>query len=184
MSTIPGNLGGLIAMNAGAHGSEMKDIIEWVEVLDPQGNLQRLSCADCGFSYRHSSIPKNHIIVRACINTKKSTREEITSEIHHFLAQRKATQPTGGKMAGCFFKNPPEYTGYKAWQLIRGANIPANTPASKTVCVSPIHANFIMNQANASAFDLEYFALQIQADIFFNKDIWLEIEIERIGYGG
>ncbi len=182
MATIPGNLGGLITMNAGAHGKEMKDIVNWVEIMDSNGKIHRLTNTECNFTYRHSAIAQDWIVIRACINTKQEKRETITQELHKLIAHRKATQPTKGKMAGCFFKNPS--SAQKAWQLIRNATVDANAAinASQTVCVSEIHANFIINKNNATAFDLEYFALQLQADIFFKQNVWLEMEIERIGY--
>ena len=178
MATIPGNLGGLIAMNAGAHGNEMKNVIQWVEVLDENGEIQRLENRECQFEYRSSSVRKSWIIIRACINTQKGKRDEIANEIHKLIAYRKATQPINGKMAGCFFKNPAD-TNQKAWQLMRNAQM----PKSDSVGICAVHANFIMNKNNATAFDLEYFALQLQADIFFRQNVWLEMEIERIGYG-
>lgn len=177
MATIPGHLGGLIAMNAGAHGMEMCNIVEWVEVIDRAGKVHRLTNQECKFGYRKSGIKHDVIILKACLNAQQSQRNDITQEIEHLLAYRKATQPTSGKMAGCFFKNPAS-SELKAWQLIKKAN----TPASQTVCISEVHANFIMNKNQANALDLEYFALQLQADIFFKQNVWLEMEIERVGY--
>jgi len=177
MATIPGHLGGLVAMNAGAHGMEMCNIVEWIEVLDRAGKIHKLTNEACKFEYRKSGIAHDVIVLRACLNTQQRQRNDITQEIEHLLAYRKATQPTSGKMAGCFFKNP-NATDLKAWQLIKKAQ----TPKSQTVCVSQVHANFIMNKNQANALDLEYFALQLQADIFFKQNVWLEMEIERIGY--
>lgn len=175
MATIPGMLGGLIKMNAGAHGLEMQNIIEWVEFMDEHGEIHRLSNSECEFQYRHSKIANNWIILKACINATPDKKENIAKEINKLIEYRQTTQPTGGKMAGCFFKNPPNQ---KAWELIKKSHI-QETP---NVCVSSKHANFIMNKEHATAFELEHFALQLQANIFFEQNIWLEMEIDCIGY--
>lgn len=177
MATIPGMLGGLIKMNAGAHNMEMKDIIEWVEIIDETGKLHRLSNEDCAFSYRKSDMQNNWIIIRACINAQPQKQEEIYHNIEELTNYRKKTQPTNGKMAGCFFKNPVTQTDKKAWEFVKETNL-----TSENVAISEIHANFIVNKENATAYDLEYFAKKIQAKVWFEKNIWLPMEIERIGY--
>lgn len=189
ISTIPGRLGGLVKMNAGAHTKEMKDIIQWVEIMDRCGTIFRLTNEECCFSYRSSCIQESWIVLRACIKTQMSKREVIKEEINKFKEYRKNTQPTTGKMAGSFFKNPKN-TQLKAWELIKEANeiitnksiANENVTPDEKVGLSPMHANFIMNKKNATAQEIENFALRLQCNIFLKHNIWLESEVERIGY--
>ncbi len=180
LATIPGQMGGFIKMNAGAHGMQTSDIINWVEFMDEAGNIHRLSAAECNFSYRKSCFKHNHIILRASIKAHKINPKEEFQIISKLVEYRKSTQPSSGKMAGCFFKNheQKDNSEIKAWQLIRNANL----PNFQSVSVSNLHANFIMNTDNASAFELEYFMQKLRANIFFNQGILLNSEIEIIGY--
>jgi UDP-N-acetylmuramate dehydrogenase len=173
IATIPGMLGGLIKMNAGAHGSEMKDIVQWVEFMDEQGNIHRINNEDCKFEYRKSKFQNSWIILKACLKCYKQDKQSIQIKLNELIEYRKKTQPTSGKMAGCIFKNPKEA---KAWELIKNANM-----RSENVCPSPIHANFITNLGNATAFEMEYFIKKLQANILLNQNIWLETEVEIIG---
>lgn len=172
MATIPGHLGGLAKMNAGAHGNEMQNIVEWVEVLH-ENQIIRLNKNDCGFGYRKSAIKNDMIVLRASLKCTQAPKEKIKEEIDHLISYRKATQPTSGKMAGCFFKNPAEKP---AWQLVKETNL-----LDDNVEISSIHANFLINKGAATAFDIEYFMQKIRCNVFFNKEIWMESEVEIIG---
>lgn len=177
LATIPGTLGGMIKMNAGAHKSEIADLINWVEYMDEDGNIERFSKKECGFGYRKSIFSPKCIILQASISSEKKEKPAIYRKIDELKEKRKKSQPTIGKMAGCFFKNP---IGLKAWELIRNSKFGNFT--SEKVEVSPIHANFLTNKGNADAFEIEYLAEKIRAEIFRKHKIWLEFEIERIGY--
>lgn len=177
MSTIPGMLGGMIRMNAGAHENEMSEIINWVEFLDKEGIEHRIKSEECKFSYRSSVFQNDWIILRASIKCKIGRKEKIEEEIIKLKEKREKTQPTRGKLAGCFFKNHLEKP---AWKAIRESDFGMFN--SENLQVSPVHANFIVNKNNASAFEIEYLLEKIRANILFKQNIWLESEVERIGY--
>lgn len=175
MQTIPGMLGGMIKMNAGAHQQEMKDIINWVEIMDENGEIHRINNVDCGFSYRHSKFQNDWVILRANLKCVKKAQTEIIKKINELNDYRAKTQPTAGKMAGCFFKND---VNEKAWKLVKDSCV----NDFENVKISSIHANFLMNQGNASAYEIEFFAKTIQAAVFLKNKIMLQMEVETIGY--
>jgi|GEM_PF-897656 len=190
LATIPGMIGGLIKMNAGAHGQEIKDIVNWVEFMDSSGEIHKISLENCNFQYRKSGFQNSDIILRAgmkCIMVNSAKEAE---KIESLLEHRKKTQPISGKMAGCFFKNPTieDFTNPailanfsnippKAWEIIKKSNF----PDSENVKISPIHANFIMNSENATALEIETFVQNLQNNIFSKYGIWLKTEIEILG---
>ena len=172
--TIPGHLGGLIKMNAGAHGMCMQDIIKWVKFIDENGEIHKLSNEECQFQYRKSIFKKEWVIIEACLKGTKDSPANIQKKIIENNEYRKNSQPTAGKMAGCFFKNPDGCK--KAWQLVQEAKIQTLGDAE----VSKKHANFIINKNNASAFEVECLAQKIRNQIFLQHKIWLEMEVEII----
>jgi len=175
MQTIPGQLGGMIKMNAGAHNQEMKDIIQWVKFMDKSGKINIITNKECAFDYRKSIFQEDWIILQAAIKTKKQKTDYILKEIQELMFKRKQTQPTQGKMAGCFFKN---HKTMPAWQAIRESNI-VNHPNIK---ISEIHANFLINNNQATAQEISEFIKKIQHEVFLKHKIHLELEIEKIGF--
>lgn len=176
MATIPGMIGGMCFMNAGAHGVEFSDIIKWVEILDESGKLHRLNNSECGFSYRKSSFPKNSIILKVCLKGEISKSEDINKEIRELIAIREKTQPYKGKIAGCFFKN---LDSKKAWELVKESDYAEFS--NDLIEVSDIHSNFLINKSG-SALDIEMLLERIRANVFYKTGMWLEREIEVVGY--
>lgn len=186
LATIPGTIGGFIKMNAGAHGREIQNVVKWVEYLDSSGTLHRISNQECVFEYRRSRFLDSDIIVRACLSCQKIDYSQENEYISHLIDYRKKTQPTSGKMAGCFFKNPKseddQTPARKAWELIRSAeNRNPVFSNFENIYISEIHANFIMNNGKATASEIEKFIIALQQDILKNEGVELQTEIEIIG---
>ncbi len=122
---VPGTIGGAVKMNAGCYNQEVKDVLRWAEVMDHQGNITRLSNVELGFSYRHSALSADQIVIRACFDLQAEDPTVIHQRLTQLLAEREKSQPVRGRTGGSTFKNPP---GQKAWVLIdqaggRGAKI-------------------------------------------------------------
>ena len=140
-SGIPGNLGGLVFMNAGAYKKEMSDIISEVLVLS-DGEYKWLNREECAFSYRHSIFHERRdiVILAARLNLVKRPCDDIRNLIQDRLARRRATQPLDKPSCGSCFKNPE---GDYAWRLIDGVGMRGYNYHG--IEVSQKHPNFIIN---------------------------------------
>lgn len=174
---IPGTIGGGVAMNAGCYGSEFKDIVHSVEALDRDGNILNLSLNDIGFYKRGNSLPKDLIFTRVLFNvTAYDEPQKIKQKMEEFIFLRKSSQPVTEKTGGSTFVNPE---GFKAWELIdkagmRGAKIGGAS-------MSELHCNFMINEDNASASDLEKLGELVIEKVKAISGVELQWEIKRIG---
>ena len=141
-SGIPGTIGGAIRMNAGAHGSEMKDIVKKITCMTRDGKIQVISNEEAKFEYRNSIFSQNdYIILEAEIQLRKGNPEEIRSKMDEYATYRKEKQPIEYPSAGSTFKRGNDFItaklidecGLKGYQ-IGGAQ------------VSEKHAGFIINK--------------------------------------
>lgn len=178
LSTIPGQVGGWIKMNAGIPNKEIKDVLAWVEFIDETGSTQRINNSECQFQYRSSCIQNHWILTKAAFITTYKSKEEIMSTIKKEKKHRTESQPTIGKLAGCFFKNPS--AELKAWQLIEQSQI-YSCGGTK---ISEKHKNFLVADNSNNAEEIEFLIEAIRAKILYQNQIFLESEVERIGKKG
>ena len=174
-SGIPGTIGGAIKMNAGAYGSEMKDIVEKVTYLDFDGNIHTISNAECEFSYRHSRFfNEKAIILETTLKLEKGNKEEIQEKVTQLAKQRKEKQPLEYPNAGSTFKRGE---GYITAKLIDDCGLKGFSIGGAQV--SEKHAGFIVNKNNATASDIleliEYVQKKVKEKT--GEDIKLEIEV-------
>lgn len=176
-SGIPGSLGGAVTMNAGAYGGEMKDIVEWVELLDQDLNLKRLKNDEMKFMYRKSIIePGKHIVLRCCIRLKKGNKDEIDSKMAELAEKRKSKQPLHLPSAGSTFKRPE---GYFAGKLIEDAGLRGFTIGGAQV--STLHCGFVVNNGDATAKDVYDLIRHVQKTVFEKFNVMLEPEVKILG---
>lgn len=176
LSGIPGTVGGGLAMNGGAYGREFKDIVSAVKGIDLQGNVLHLSNYDMGFKYRGNGV-KDIIFLSAELEGYEASREDIASKMNEIKAQRLATQPVKGvKTGGSTFKNPPNG---KAWKLIDEAGCRGLKVGGAQV--SQLHCNFLVNNGDATAADIEELTQVIIERVLKNSGIKLETEIVFLG---
>lgn len=173
---IPGTIGGALRMNAGCYGTEIKDVLEYAIAMDPKGNLHRLTAEECGFSYRHCSVPQDWIFVGACFKGTKSSFAEVDQKMQKMLQQREETQPVHTRTGGSTFANPD---GHKAWELIDQAGCRGLQIGGAQV--SELHCNFLMNVGDATAQDLEVLGETVRERVKIKSGIDLRWEIQRIG---
>lgn len=174
---VPGTIGGAIAMNAGAYGSEMKEILVSAKAIDDKGDIIELKNPDLGFTYRKNSLPDDLIFIEATLQGKKGNKEEILNKMKHISDSREATQPVRTRTGGSTFKNPPG--DKKAWQLIDEAGLRGYKIGGAQV--SEKHCNFLINTGDAAAKDIEDLGEEIIAKVQKTSGIKLEWEIKRIG---
>ncbi|HWL79924.1 MAG TPA: UDP-N-acetylmuramate dehydrogenase [Roseomonas sp.] len=175
LSGIPGAIGGAVAMNAGAYGSEVKDVLDWAEVATP-GGLLRLDAAELGFAYRRAALPAGGIVTRARFRAAPGDAAAIAARMREIRTAREATQPVRARTGGSTFKNPP---GEKAWALIDAAGCRGLRIGDAQV--SEKHCNFLLNLGEATAAELEQLGEMVRARVATRSGISLEWEIRRIG---
>ncbi len=179
LSTIPGSLGGALKMNAGCYGKEISDTLLSVSLL--QGGEEREKGKEAfKFRYRGSDISSSDIILSALFESSEvfsaDKREEIESNMYVLKERRKATQPLSSRNAGSVFKNPK---GHSAGRLIEEAGLKGKRVGGAVV--SEVHANFIVNEDNASARDVYRLITMVEREVKAQFGVRLEREIEIIG---
>ena len=166
-------------MNAGCFGTEIKDILIDATVLDRQGNERTLTCEELEFSYRHSGLSEDMIVVSARLKGKAGDSVAIAERMDQIMEEREDSQPVRSRTGGSTFANPE---GYKAWQLIDEVGFRGQTLGGAQV--SNKHCNFLINTGEAKASDLETLGEQIRKAVKEQKGIELRWEIKRVGREG
>jgi len=180
LSGIPGTIGGGLSMNAGAYGSEFKDIFVDADVLDNEGMRHRLKFAEMGFQYRQCIVPKNWIFIAARLRGMPGNRDAITLRMEKIKAEREGTQPVRMLTGGSTFRNLGEKQGgLKAWELIEKAG--CRSLSCGKAQVSYLHCNFLINTGGATSSDLEKLGEEVRRRVFENSGVSLKWEIRRIG---
>lgn len=174
LCSIPGTIGGALRMNAGCYGRETQDIVESALVMDPKGNIHRLTNEELGYSYRHSSVPENWIFLGARLRYTPGDPKLIGQEMDEMLAKREETQPTRTRTGGSTFANPE---GHSAWKLIDEAGCRGLKVGDAQM--SEKHCNFMINCGSATAEDLEKLAQTVQHRVLDNSGVELRWEIIR-----
>lgn len=174
-SGIPGTMGGAIYMNAGAHGSEIKDIVKTVSYMDLDGNIKDLSNEEIKFAYRTSIFKKQDgIILQTTLELTEGKKEEIQNKMKEYQKYRKEKQPIGYPSAGSTFKRGEDYITAK---LIDECGLKGYTIGGAKI--SDIHAGFVVNEGNATAKDVLELIEYTKQEVYkkFGKEIKLEIEV-------
>jgi UDP-N-acetylmuramate dehydrogenase len=174
--SIPGSLGGAVWANAGAHGGEMAEVVEQVEVAR-DGAIVSVPAADCRFSYRESRFKHSaEVVLGATLRLRAGDRDEIAARVAAYQAQRRATQPLAEQNAGSVFRNPP---GDHAGRLIDAAGLKGFRHGSAQV--STMHANFIGTDVGGRAADVRSLGEQVRQAVAERFDVELQYEIEFVG---
>lgn len=174
---IPGSIGGAMAMNAGAYGGEIKDVIVSCTVLTPEGKRIVLSKEELELSYRKSIIAKKgYYVLSAKFQLAKGDQETIDAKIADLTFQRESKQPLEYPSAGSVFKRPP---GYFAGKLIQDSDLQGKGVGGAEV--STKHAGFIINKNNATATDYIETIHMVQRVVKEKYDIDLELEVKIVG---
>jgi UDP-N-acetylmuramate dehydrogenase len=176
LSGIPGTVGGGLRMNAGAYGSEFKDVLDSATALDPQGQRHELPVADLHLTYRHSGVPEDWIFLAAHFKGSAGDKLAIARRMTEIQETRERSQPIRAKTGGSTFANPP---GHKAWQLIDQAGCRGIRRGG--AMISDKHANFLINTGDATAADIEGLGEEVRARVLAKTGITLEWEIKRVG---
>jgi UDP-N-acetylmuramate dehydrogenase len=173
---VPGSVGGALRMNAGAHGSETRDVLVSARAVDRRGNIHTLPVAAMNLAYRHSGVPEDFIFSEALLQGAPGVPEQIMRQMEEVAVYREAKQPIKERTGGSTFKNPP---GCSAWELIDRAGCRGLRVGGAKV--SELHCNFLINDRNASADDLERLGETVRARVRIACGVSLQWEIVRLG---
>lgn len=177
LSGIPGSIGGAMTMNAGSYGSEFKDIVKSVKVIDSDFNIKDYSNEEMKFSYRNSVVKeKNLVVLSAVLELEKGDKNEINEKMKEFSQKRTEKQPLDYPSAGSTFKRPE---GNFAAKLIQDANLKGHI--HKGARVSEKHSGFIINYDNATASDIYELINIVREKVYKETGILLEPEVKIIG---
>jgi len=175
-SGIPGTVGGGLAMNAGAWGAELKDVLLSVTLMREDGEVVERSRSRLRFSYRGLVIPSSWIILKGRFRLKKGKKEEILERVKSYSEMRKKKQPLDYPSAGSIFKNPKEGSAGKWIEEagLKGVRI-------GQAMVSDRHANFIINLGRAKAEEVIRLMEIVEKKVYEEKGISLEREVKVVG---
>ena len=176
LAGIPGSMGGALAMNAGAFGTETWPAVREVETIDAAGRRRWRPASDYRHGYRTVDGPRGEWFVACRIVLGPDTEGRAATRIRQLLAQRAAMQPTGVRSCGSVFRNPP---GDYAGRLIEASGLKGHRIGGAVV--SDKHANFIVNDAGARAADVEALIGTIAAEVERRQGVRLEPEVRIVG---
>lgn len=179
-SGIPGSIGGAVFMNAGAYGGEMKDIVNSVRLMKPDGSeIIELAGEDMDFSYRHSMVEDSGLIVlSALLRLTHDDPDAIYARVRELQEKRNAKQPVNYPSAGSTFKRP---VGGFAAALIDQAGLKGYRVGG--AMVSEKHAGFVINAGGATAEDVLEVMRHVRSKVYETSGIILEPEVRLIGCG-
>jgi UDP-N-acetylmuramate dehydrogenase len=173
---IPGLIGGALAMNAGAFGGETWPLVVEVETLNRKGEITKRKASEFNYSYRHVEGPKDEWFVSATLKLDKQQENNNTIDVKQLLAKRAASQPIGVASCGSVFRNPQ---GFYAAQLIEECGLKGERIGGAVI--SEKHANFIINDKNATASDIESLIKLIQKVVEEKQGVVLQTEVKIVG---
>lgn len=174
---IPARVGGALRLNAGAHGSQMGDLLTVLRVLDKDGNLECLKAEELTLSYRQIDLPVSSIIVECEMGFSDGNPKEMERVEKAYQRTRRERQPLTLPNAGSTFRNPPDdYAG----RLIEEAGCKGLRIGD--AMVSKKHANFLINCGMASASDVRRLIDEVRQRVYARFAVELILEIHMVGF--
>ncbi|MFO1081183.1 MAG: UDP-N-acetylmuramate dehydrogenase [Reyranellaceae bacterium] len=175
LSGIPGTIGGAVAMNAGAYGGELGQVLIEAEAVDRQGRRHKVGAEHFEFRYRHSGARRDWIFTSVRLRAVPGDPLAIARRIAEIDSNRSGSQPRS-RTGGSTFVNPP---GHRAWELIDRAGCRGLTLGRAQV--SEKHCNFLINLGGATAAEIEALGEEVRRRVLAATGIELQWEIRRLG---
>ena len=180
--SVPGTVGGAVVGNSGAHGGDIANNLLAATIWEPGQGARIYSSDQMEYGYRDSILKKDHgldgsrrVVLTAELDLKTKPVDVLVARVDGFMAHRKQTQPSGASM-GSMFKNPENYyAGY----LIEAAGLKGYRVGG--AYISDKHANFFVNDKDASAEDVRALIAEAWNVVREKFDIKLDLEVELVG---
>lgn len=176
MCSIPGRIGGLLRTNAGCFGRSVADVFVKAVIMNDWGEIYEVGAEDFNFSYRSSMFPENWIVLEATFRGFQSNEDDVKKILDEQSVYRKEHQPINKRTGGSTFKNPE---GLAAWKLIKESGCGELKVGGAEV--SDVHCNFLINNGNATAEDIEKLGDLIIEKVKEKTAVTLEWEVRRMG---
>lgn len=174
---IPASLGGAVKMNAGAHGGEIADVVQGVDVFRLLAGVARhVAASDAGFVYRRSALPQDGVVVAASVVLRPGDPAQIRARMQEAREWRRRTQPLAEPNCGSVFKNPP---GDHAARLIEEAGAKGLSVGGASV--SSKHANFVVAAEGTRAADVVTLIREVSDIVADRTGVRLEPEVHLVG---
>jgi UDP-N-acetylmuramate dehydrogenase len=184
MVGVPGSVGGGVFMNAGCHGAEWADVIEWVDLVEHDGAIRRRTRGEIPFEYRKSGL-EGAIVVETQVRLHPERAERLTQEVNDLFRWRQQGTPFNRPCCGSVFTNPPVPLGPNlktAGQLIDAAGLKGFTQGGAEV--STLHANYIVNTGGATARQVRTVVAHVRQTVQQRFGVELGLEVKIIGSSG
>lgn len=176
LSGIPGTIGGALRMNAGAYGTEIKDVLVSATAIDGSGNIHTVTPDEMNMTYRHCGVPEDWIFTSAILRASSGDPEDIAKRMDDIQKSRAESQPIKSRTGGSTFANP---VPKRAWEVIDAAGCRGLKIGGAQM--SEQHCNFMINTGNATALDLEQLGDEVRRRVKEHSGVELRWEIRRIG---
>jgi UDP-N-acetylmuramate dehydrogenase len=173
---IPGTVGGAVRMNAGAYGSEIRDVLRSADVVSA-GGARSGGPAELELSYRHSNVQGSEVVAQAVLALEPGDRDEIRARVRDMQRRRSESQPRKARTFGSVFKNPDEGPG--AGALIEACGLKGHVIGG--ACISSVHANFIENTGQATSADVAALVSLARNCVRERFQVDLQHEVELLG---
>jgi len=178
---IPGNIGGAVWANAGAHGAEIADVLRSATILRPDGSEEEVAAASLAFSYRDSQLKHaagaGSVVLGASFALRHDEPALIKERLEEIRTWRREHQPLGVPSAGSVFRNPPG--SLSAGALIEAVGLKGRNIGGAEI--SLLHANWILNRGGATANDVRALHDLCISEVQRSAGVHLESEIVFIG---
>ncbi|NJK92257.1 MAG: UDP-N-acetylmuramate--L-alanine ligase [Blastochloris sp.] len=175
MEGIPGNVGGALRMNAGAMQSWITEVVETVRTMDPGGQVRESAMSSIEVAYRDVALFEKQVVLGAVLRGQRREDSEISAQLQAYSKKRWSSQPAAPS-AGCTFKNSE---GISSGKLIEELGLKDTTCGGARI--SPVHANFIVNDGGATAEDILKLVALIKEKARLERGIELELEVKVLG---
>lgn len=187
---IPGSVGGVLRMNAGAYGHETFDSLVKVWVLDEQGHEHELEPAACKPRYRGTELPPGWMYKAGMWKLKAGDKEAIRQRMREINHARSTSQPLHMPSSGSWFQNPVlphdveglgKAAGEKvnAWKVVDAAGCRGWREGGAQV--SEQHCNFFVNTGGATSAELDKLSTRVEAEIQAKLGIVMHREVKFTG---
>jgi len=178
LSGIPGTLGGALAMNAGAYGQEILEVLAWAEVVEGDGTVRRMERWEVEGGYRWSVLGEGRVVTRAEFILRAEDPEALRERVRQVREHRRGVLPPEPS-AGSVFRNPP---GDYAGRLLELAG--CKDLRRGGAMVSPQHANVVVNTGAATARDVTELIAEMAQRVRDQFAVDLELEIKIMANDG
>ncbi len=175
---IPGTVGGAVYMNAGAYGSETREVLIWADVYNPElGEVERLSNADLELAYRRSVLHDRPgwVVLRAGYALEPGDAQELKARIKEFRTRRINGSPNRPSCGSTFKRPKDDYPG----RVIEAAGLKGTRVGQ--IEVSPVHANYFVNHGGGTARDVLKLIELAKHTVREKLGVELELEVEILG---